>query len=373
MNTECLMQWNLLKKETTSVSDFDLKKLEQKIEVYLQENQGTGEDVVRIVLRGIREAIKHREDEDKRVRDSARKLLASCYHTLDKARENADHLDKTLAEAEERELESRKIPEIISLDNDFQLEEVLTIRKLTSVGKALDICVSKRDTALGYLGEVEAGKTKLWVLLKQEKPYALLQIDMEDNEVQQFSASENDDPVISFELAVELLNKLDITADDTASFVHVGAFSKFKDGRRPDVMPVFVNGQEMWIWLYEEELIIAVDEYHDGNLSWSRFELTREEGRYSRRTRPGRTRPWRKCPKARIEWESNEHNHMSLGMLFEVVRQNPHILERFRAPPIIMKKHCYSDRPVIGIFKQAEACTSVPGLCREHGMSSATF
>ena len=38
-----------------------------------------------------------------------------------------------------------------------------------------------------------------------------------------------------------------------------------------------------------------------------------------------------------------------------------------------MKKSRYSDSQIIGILKQAEAGTPVPELCREHGMSSASF
>jgi putative transposase len=38
-----------------------------------------------------------------------------------------------------------------------------------------------------------------------------------------------------------------------------------------------------------------------------------------------------------------------------------------------MKISKYSDSQIIGILIQAEAGTPVPKLCREHGMSSATF
>jgi len=38
-----------------------------------------------------------------------------------------------------------------------------------------------------------------------------------------------------------------------------------------------------------------------------------------------------------------------------------------------MKKSRYSDSQIISILRQAEAGTPVPELCREHGMSSATF
>jgi putative transposase len=38
-----------------------------------------------------------------------------------------------------------------------------------------------------------------------------------------------------------------------------------------------------------------------------------------------------------------------------------------------MKKSRFSDSQIIAILKQADAGTTVPALCREHGISSATF
>jgi putative transposase len=38
-----------------------------------------------------------------------------------------------------------------------------------------------------------------------------------------------------------------------------------------------------------------------------------------------------------------------------------------------MEKSRYTDSQIIGILKQAEAGTPAPDLCREYGMSSATF
>ena len=38
-----------------------------------------------------------------------------------------------------------------------------------------------------------------------------------------------------------------------------------------------------------------------------------------------------------------------------------------------MKKSRYSDSQIINILKQAEGGTPVPELCREHGMSNASF
>ena len=38
-----------------------------------------------------------------------------------------------------------------------------------------------------------------------------------------------------------------------------------------------------------------------------------------------------------------------------------------------MKTSRYSDSQILAILKQAEAGTPVPELCREHGMSNASF
>lgn len=38
-----------------------------------------------------------------------------------------------------------------------------------------------------------------------------------------------------------------------------------------------------------------------------------------------------------------------------------------------MKTSRFSDSQILAILKQAEAGTAVPDLCREHGISSATF
>jgi len=38
-----------------------------------------------------------------------------------------------------------------------------------------------------------------------------------------------------------------------------------------------------------------------------------------------------------------------------------------------MKTSRFKDNQIIAILKQAEAGTPIPELCREHGMSTATF
>ena len=325
MNNECLMQWNRLKKEA---GDFPLEKLEGELQTYLREYPGSGEQGARASLRSIREALTCREHEDEVVKHKAGKLLKSCRHSFDEVCKNAGHFRKALTEARERRAEEKAAPGIIPLRGEFRLEEILSLKKLMAIGKTLELCVGKREDAERYWDQAEAGEFKFWLLLKEEKPYALLKIDLEEHKVGEFSAHDNDDPEISFELAMEILEKLGVTADDEASFARVGAFGRFKCGR-PEGEPVRVGEQEMWIWLYEDELIVGMEEDADGKLFWSRFE--RKQKKYIPYADP-RMGPW--CNFTRGEWEEGSDNHLSMGMLFEIVRRNPHVLKRLHSPVI---------------------------------------
>ena len=325
MNAECLMQWNRLKKEAGE--DFPLEKLEGGVAAYLDENPDDGEKNVRTTLRSIREAFGCREHEDEVVRHKAGKFIRSCRHSFDEVCKNAGHFRQELAEARERRADAEACPGIIPLDGDFRLEEVMSIKKLMSIGKALDNCVGKRGDAQDYWKEVETGESKLWLLQKEEEPFALLKIDVEENKVREFSARDNNDPIISFELAMRIIEKLGVTADGEAAFVRVGAYGRFKGGR-PEVEPVRVGDQEMWIWLYEDELIVGIEEHADGRLYWSRFKLKWIEHDPCVDLRM----PWEVFTRA--QWEEGSNNHLSVGMLFEIVRRNPHVLERLRSPVI---------------------------------------
>ena len=320
MNDECLMQWNRLKKE--AADDFPLEKLECGIRKHLRENPENGDQTACAALRSIREAMKCCEHEDEVVRHKAQKLLKSCRHSFENACENVGQFTKALTEAREKCAESEATPRIIPLGGEFRLEEVVSIKRLMVIGKTLEICVAKRDTARRFLQEVETGAYRLWLLLKREEPYSLLQIGLQENEVVKFSAHDNDDPEISYELAMELLHKLGVTADYDTSFTRVGAYGRFKGGR-PEVEPVRVGDKEMWIWLYEDELIVGVEERSDGKLFWSRYELTRAG-----------EQPWHDDSRNLLEWDDHCSNHLSLGMLFEIARRNPQVFEKLRSTVI---------------------------------------
>ena len=85
----------------------------------------------------------------------------------------------------------------------------------------------------------------------------------------------------------------------------------------------------MWIWMYEDELIVGMEDNGDGELYWSRFEL-KQTGCYP--YADPRVGP--RGITTRGEWDDDFGNHLSLGTLFEIVRRNPHVLEKLRSPVI---------------------------------------
>ena len=175
------------------------------------------------------------------------------------------------------------------------------------------------------------GMSSLYLLSEHRKPCALIKIYRDDNKIVEFGVRDDSETYMTprtlprnheiclqrqsrfklwYELGIEILNKLGTNANEEEAFVQVGAFSQFKNGR-PEIEPISVgDGEEMWIWFYDDELIIATDENANGKLLWSRFIRA-----------GGITYP---------EWDVSPYSHMSLGELFEMVCQNPHVLEKLQ-------------------------------------------
>ena len=335
INSECRIQWNQLKRDNASSNGLDLTTLQSSIENYRQNSTEFDEQDVLITIRHIRKVVEHKDSENLSVRKSARKVLKSLRHRFQDTINCANRFDKEFRKSKESDGKSQNT-RVITLNNDFPdftLEEIpiQSICKLMKIGKLLDNCVKERETAERYLSEVKRGMSSLYLLSKHEIPCALIKIDRDDNKIVEFGVRddsethrirqtlpENHENCLqrrsgfkwSHDLGIEILNKLVTNADEEEAFVQVGAFSQFKN-RPPDPERVSVgDGEEMLIWFYDNELIIASDENANGKLLWSRFIKA-----------SGVTNP---------EWTESLYSHMSLGELFEVVRQNPHVLEKLQ-------------------------------------------
>ena len=337
INSECLIQWNQLKRENDPSEELDLITLQRSIENYYQQNcTEIDEQAVRITIRRIRNAVKHKGSENLSVRKSAQKVLKSLRHPFQNTIDCANRFDKEFRKSKELDGNSQNA-RVITLNNDFTdftLEEIQiqSICKLIRIGKSLDNCVKERETAKKYLSNVKKGMSSLYLLSEHEMPCALINIDKDDNKIVEFEVRDDSETHMmprtlpgnhenclqqqsgfkwSYDLGIEILNRLGTNADEVEAFVEVGAFSQFKN-ERPDPESVSVgDGEEMLIWFFDDdELIIASDENANGELLWSRFIKV-----------GGITYP---------EWDVSPYSHMSVGELFEVIRQNPHVLEKLQ-------------------------------------------
>ena len=322
-----------LNNEYRCVIDFDVDQLKEKIYTFLNENREASNQVkvcktlksIRNAVECLKKAVAGRESIGRSLTHLAQNLLVSCQHCFEDISRSAVKFNKNFKDFERRQellrTEDMQQHHTIHLDGKYQMKDVNSVAGLMDIGKVLDNCVKEYEEACDRMGGVAAGVAKIYVVEKDGAPVYLLQFDMDNREITDFSAKDDDrdNLVISYELAMEILIKLDVSGDEIPEFIRVGAFSKFKNGRsKPDS---FVNkGQEMWKWRIQDELIIAVDKNSDGDLRWSRFKL------------PFRNRCWSR----RDSFRQYESHHYELGVeeLLDLIFQNPDLLGYLLEPTI---------------------------------------
>lgn len=203
----------------------------------------------------------------------------------------------------------------------YRLEEIRTSDRIEMLGKVFNNCLSNADRSREYHNRVRDRSLTLWLILNKNKPIAVFSVDLELNEIEEFEGKDGSEDVeIPFTVAIEILRRLDIRANGIPAFSRVGAYDRFKNAQ-PRVSPIDVDGKKIWIWRYEREIIIAVDEYSDGVLYWSRF------------VNPGRgIRTNRFHNNCDGNWCGTYGNHLEVGDLLQLLFENPHILEKLGGP-----------------------------------------
>ena len=322
-----------LENEYRRVFDFDSDQLENKIVSFLNENRKDGSHArASATLKSIRNAIKcleyavtRREEISQSLIHRALNLLVSCQHPFKATSSSAAKFNKDFELFErQRELRTEDMKQngSIYLSDNYQMKEVHSVLRLMDIGKALHNCAADYEEARARINRVLSGEVKLYAVEKCDVPIYLLQFETDVREIVDFSARRHhhenwvrhNEVLIPYGLAMEILTTLDISGDDIPEFICVGAFSKFKNGR-PKTTPFVINGMEIWKWRFQDELIIAVDENSDGKLYWSRFKL------------PFKNRGWN-SRRRRLSHE------LSVRDLFDLVFQNPDLLEHLREPAI---------------------------------------
>ena len=308
MNNNLEMYWNCMENLIISlvdrprtpreITEIDMVRFKAKINRFSE--QQNGEIKAGITLRYVCRALEELNYDDQNVRKRIHKLMRSIckLHPFSQVVTNAQHFHSALLKASESRVDTETRPERVPLlKGEYHLEEILSTGRLIEIGQKLQNCVQCRTCALDYMKEVQTGLSKLWLLSRRNRPVALLRINLESNEIEEFDYGRNGrrtrqcDFDISGDLLTEILDVTGASGDELSQFVHFGVFGSFKGGNRPKVDPIRIdNYTQLWIWLYPvNEIIMLVDRDSDDSSEqlWSRLKLDKYSPLHRWRASPG--------------------------------------------------------------------------------------
>ena len=340
MQHEYKFQLDQLDKLAKDIDTYNSEYFRQTVKKILDDGYRNDHRELYDTLKTCRHAILSINSENANVASAAQRVLESFSHVKKDYRQivastkkfDRIRLDSKLNVSSDVEMPK---PEILTLSNGLKLEEIRDVKRLIQVGKSLDNCVKKFDEAQDRINDVKINKSSLFSLLSTTgEILALLTIELKTRTISEFECAERNGQnifgervrngpfghrangesisqgMVSQSDLIEIQNKLDVSADEISEFVRLGAFSRFKHGI-PEVDPIqLADGREIWCWKSENELIIAIDgERNSGRLmNWSRFVRGNDYGKFT--------------------WDTGDSESMNLGELFEIVLNNPQVLEK---------------------------------------------
>ena len=273
--------------------------------------------VSRSVMR-FEQALRARTDDDSSVRRMAKKTLKSVRHEdFPEIHKRLRRLHGLMFRISKRRARKRQqgFGGVLELDPYFELRKLSSVANLQRVGRNLELCVAKQETAYNYLC-VPGRET--WALYDrtQQCPLCLLCVDRPAKEICKFEGYNHSTPWLERSLAFDILRALDVKADKVRAFRRVGAFHAFLDGE-PDVEPVEFEEYIHWIWVLDNgaEIIVAT-KTRLSDKRWSCF-------------------AWNDAKRI---LEGNRWNHLSKGELLALMVNHPSFVELQRLLPTVGRR-----------------------------------
>ena len=272
-------------RKAEEIEKIDVHALEHRINEYIENHQNQELADISRALKSMRLAISCPESTDQNLTRHARKLLKSWCHPVPNLRNSAENFADLLDQLNISE--EPNFDNCIQVCDEYMLARIVDIKQLQYVGKVLENCVADYEDANEYMNKYRDGEISIWTLLKEDEPIYLLTVENRDNIIYEFEGkirrgeSTNELP---YDLAIGILNQLNVTADHVEEFVQAGAFSRFRNGM-PKTIPFEIDGIEFWVWSYRNELIVGIDSNSDGRLSWSHFNIPFASRQNNRRRR----------------------------------------------------------------------------------------
>lgn len=203
-------------------------------------------------------------------RREAHKLLRAIrtfpdFETLEKrASSFIGFQNRTSRRRNEREM--RKRAPVIQLGNSLALHRIDTASHLTTIGRMLKLCVTRRN--LGYLHSLRDGSLVFWSIQRDGEVVGLLSINA-DNEVEECGGPDHESLGLDRTVMLQILRELNVTADDCKAFADVGALSIFleRSAQRPDATANFQDSlYQAWGW--KGRLAVSQDQRRWSLFSW---------------------------------------------------------------------------------------------------------
>ena len=354
MNSNVIkLQLDQLDKKATALigESFKSDTFREGIDIQISERTDDVKKLIELydILKWCRKAVEETHSDKSEVSEDAGYVVARFAHVKSDFRQlenSARRFGKAVQElktSEEIQREKSRQREYI-LESDLLLRSVGTKESLLEIGKELENCVRDEEHAKTYINKAKVGKTELWALYSptpDENVLALIEVNCEGRTVSDFNClRDRRDSVIDFGLIegknpfskkfnyedikekgvitrddlIEILNILDVSADDEPDFVKLGAFSSFRDGI-PETEPVeLFDGREMWVWRFDDEIIVGLEAdgiNDDMAFNWSGFKRGTSFD-------------------DKVTFADASHSqHLELEELFALIIENPHVFEKF--------------------------------------------
>ena len=265
------------------------RKMEGKVDRFFDDGKkrdgknGTPAKAIRQAHKTVKQlycAIGHLKHPDGNIRQDARRLLRSATHpdvsfeqTSRRASKLAGRVRKTGCRRadERREAAAREI----DVGCRHRLKEITSKRKLRSAGKSLGNCLAGRHLRT-YWSQIQEGDIEVWRVLRRErngndwKLRGLGDIRVTKERTIGCCEGPRGAPLkLKRRIAKQILRELNASGDDAGSFVRVGAFTAFLDGR-PKVEPLEVGDRLVSMWRYPDQIILMAQDRR-GKRTWGRL------------------------------------------------------------------------------------------------------
>ena len=329
--------------------------------------------MIRKTLKHLKNAVLHvGNHEDPEIRRKAKKLIRSVqYLNYEESEVEASGFHGSLQEAGRRRKEThrRGIRKTYPHEGG-EIVQINSSQQLASVSRTLGFCTAhynRKSDGYSYHRHLKDGSWEFYAFYNRHgHPYALMSVNAETREVQEFrrrrikrpdfskslqqrlqellcrdrtefneyeGAGRIKSPVLSQKLLLDICGMLDVNGDDNKVFVRAGAFFVFLGGV-PEVPSIVHDGCEYTVWTFPGQGRVVIRQ-SSALSSGSARAASIERPSYSlfirESQRPTDPRKRAHCMRTPLaNWSAGWHNAMTEREFLDLVLQCPDIAEVVR-------------------------------------------